>query len=432
MAEDSGKFVVQGLGGRRVVDGEIAVNGAKNDVLPGLSAALLFRDGLKLSNVPALKDIDGMLELLTGLGVVWTKTRPREYRLDTSRLSAARLQPEIAKRLRGSMLLTAPLLARLGEATFPHPGGCVIGSRPIDIFLDGFRAMGAKLSVGDKIYRLRASTGRLRGARLFLKNVSVTATEAFLLAGALAEGETVIENAALEPEVTHLAKFLRRAGVGVRGIGTPRLVIRGVARLSGRGLNYRVIPDRIETGSFLILGALAAKRLTVRGVIPEHNQAVVETLRRLGARVEVESDAITVRPPHTGRAYQGLEIKTHEFPGFPTDLQAPMTVLLTQAAGDSQVFETIFEGRLSHLHTLREMGANTVVHDPHRATISGPTPLSGRHVYSPDLRAGLAYILAAVVAGGESVVHNAHYVERGYEEVAERLRALGLTIRKEN
>ncbi len=429
--EEDGKFLIQGFGGRRIIDGEIRVNGAKNDALPGLAAALLFRDGLRLSNVPALKDIDGMLELLSGLGVGWSRAKPREYQLVTTKLSAAKLKPEIAKRLRGSMLLTAPLLARLGEATFPHPGGCVIGARPIDIFLEGFQAMGVKLHKGEKIYRLRVPSGRLRGARIFLKNVSVTATEAFLLAGALAHGETVIENAALEPEVTHLAQFLRRAGLRVRGIGTTRLSVVGAKSLSGLDLNYRVIPDRIETGSFLILGALAAKRLVVRGVVPEHNRAVVEMLRRAGARLEVGRDSIVVQAPSAGQSYLPLEVKTHEFPGFPTDLQAPLTVLLTQAVGESTVFETIFEGRLLHLHTLREMGANVVVHDPHRATVVGPTPLRGRHVYSPDLRAGLAYILAAVVAEGESVVHNAHYVERGYERVAERLQTLGVKIVKE-
>ncbi len=420
-------FYIQGLGGRRELSGELPVRGAKNAVIKVLAASLLFNDEVSLDNVPAIEDVARTVELLTDLGVQVTDQGNGKLLLQTNDLKKSDLNPEIAKSLRTSIVLSGPLLARLGRVTFPYPGGCVIGKRPIDIFLDGFKKMGAVIKEEGENYELTAPNG-LSGAEIFLRVPSVTATETFLMAAVLAKGETVLKNVALEPEIKSLSEFLISCGAQIAGLGTPTLIITGGGLLSGKGKTYTTLPDRIEAGSFLILAALLAKDVTITHCEPAHLDALINLLTQAGVKMTVNKESINIKGDQP--EFKAVDVKTHEYPGFPTDLQAPLSVFLTQVSGQSFIFETIFEGRLNYLETLARFGANTKVLDAHRAIIEGPSKLIGREVESPDLRAGLAYVLAALVAHGESIVHNVYYIDRGYERIDQRLAQLGATIRR--
>ena len=368
-----------------------------------------------------------MSELLSGLGKTVEKKGAHTYSVSGNGPYEHIITPEVSKRMRASIVLTGPLLARTKEVQFPHPGGCIIGERPIDLFIEGFKAMGAKVRVKQGMYHIHAESG-LRGAHIFLKNQSVTVTETFLMAGVLAKGETVIENAAMEPEVADLINFLQMGGADISGAGTTTLRIKGGKLLSAKGSSYTVLPDRIEAGSFLILGALAAKKLTLKKCNPAHMKALTSILEASGVNMHIGKDYIVVEKGR--KKTKAVSFKTHEYPGFPTDLQAPMTVFLTQAQGESLVFETIFEGRLHYTERLVDMGANIISMDPHRIMVKGPTPLHGKVMESPDLRAGLAYVIAAIVAKGSSVIHNVYNIDRGYERIGERLRAIGVDIKR--
>lgn len=453
------RFFIRGLAGTRELAGTIPVSGAKNAALKVMASALLFRDEVRMENVPEIEDVKRMSDLLADLGCkvapgMQTSTRRGLKRGSPAFVKASvgghrltircsdklrtELSPDISKRMRSSIVLAGPLLARFGEVSLPHPGGCVIGERPIDFFIDGFRALGATFTVGGapnaKMYRFRVRGGKLRGAHIFLKNPSVTATETFLMAAVLAEGTTTIENAAIEPEIADLAAFLNRSGARIEGVGTSQLRIRGLAGsalLRARGAVYTTMPDRIEAGSFIILGALCAKKLRVEGCEPRHLGALLDALSSAGVSLEVGKRHVTVRstasrPPR----FRAVNIKTHEYPGFPTDLQAPMTVFLTQASGESLVFETIFEGRLNYAEALTGMGADITPMDPHRILVKGPAALRGKKLESPDLRAGLAFIIAAAAARGSSYIHNVYNIDRGYERIEERLSRVGLHIRR--
>ncbi len=421
-------LIVEGLGGERKIKGSIAVSGSKNDALQALPATLLFDSPLTLTNVPEIEDIEKLSKLLSELGVKITRGE-RILTLDSSAIDNSTLDPAIAKKLRASIILTGPLLARTGKVSFPHPGGCVIGERPIDLFLSGFERMGAKVSLRDDVYHLTTKDGKLKGAEIFFRNQTVTGTECFLLAAVLARGRTVLKNCALEPEITSLASTLVSYGAKIKGIGTTTLIIEGGSLLTAKNPTYAIIPDRIEAGSFLILGALATRELRITHCDPEHLESLISLLRQAGVKIEVKKGEVVIK--NTPRqTYHGVNVKTHEYPGFPTDLQALMSVFLTQAEGESRIFETIFEGRLAHLETLARMGANVNIHNQHQATIVGGTPLTGRDVTSPDLRAGLAYLLAGIIAKGQTVIHNVHYIDRGYEKIDERLSELGFKIKR--
>lgn len=421
-------FRIKGSGGKRTLSGSVDVAGAKNAALKIIAASVLFDDPLSIANLPEIEDVSRMLDLLESMGATVTRS-PHRATINARRVGHT-MTPEISKRLRASIVLTGPLLARHGCAVFPHPGGCVIGARPIDAFEDAFRAMGASVSLKGKLYTVTASGGRLRGAEIFFKKQSVTGTETVMMAAVRAKGPTVIKNAAMEPEIVWLAEALNAAGAKISGAGTPTITIVPVKRLRANGKEVRVMPDRIEAGSFLILGALAARRLEVRGAIPEHLESLIEHLRASGVSVEVRGKHIVVLAPK-GKL-RPVDIKTHEYPGFPTDLQAPMTVFLTQCAGESLVFETIFEGRLLYTDSLNQMGANIQLMDAHRALVRGKTPLRSRKLESPDLRAGLAFVIAAAIADGVSTIHNIYNIDRGYERIEERLRALGMEIERED
>ena len=419
-------FVVKGLSGARALSGTVRVSGSKNAVLPALASAIIFRDSVRLANVPMIEDVRRMMELLSALGASVSTPRRGTLVIDPARIRTTVLSKDISARFRASIILSGPALARFKKVSFPHPGGCVIGERPIDIFLEGFAQMGARVVSRRGGYHLSAPRG-LSGARIFCKIQSVTVTETFMMAAVLARGVTVIDNAALEPEILHLARFLNRCGAHIEGAGTPRVVIRGSGLLRARGKAFVTPPDRIEAGSYLILGALAAKRLTVTNCDPGELDALLAELSRAGIRWHVAKHTVTVFGTPRLRP---LSVKTHEYPGFPTDLQAPLAVLLTQADGESRIFETIFEGRLNYMQDLVKMGAHITVWNAREATLKGPRILRGRELYGPDIRAGLAFVIAAIIARGTSRIHNVYFIDRGYERIEEKLKKIGVAVER--
>lgn len=425
-------FHITGLAGAHTLEGEIPVGGAKNAALKMVAASLLFADELTLKNVPDIEDIHRIADLLEDMGVSVAKKGTHTYVFNVGKDIRTTLSPEIAKKIRSSVVVTGPLLARCGKVVFPHPGGCVIGARPIDFFLESFKMMGATVKEKETEYIIEAKDGKLTGATLFLPTPSVTVTETMMMAAVLAKGTTVIKNAALEPEIAYMATYLNQCGAKITGAGTPTITIKGGSLLKAKGKAYVTMPDRIEAGSFLILAALAGKDVTVTKCDPSHLEAVVHTLQRAGIEVEVGKSTLrVVRNASTNKgAIKAVNLKTHEYPGFPTDVQAPMVVLLTQAEGESLVHETIFEGRLAYAESLEGMGADITPMDPHRMIVKGMTPLRARNLTSPDLRAGLAFVLAAIVAKGESIVHNVYNIDRGYESVEKRLQAIGVKIER--
>lgn len=408
--------------------GSIEVRGAKNSALKILAASVLFENPLTIKNLPKIEDVFRMKELLEGLGVRVEDMGRREWKVDAREVADTALQREVAERFRGSIVLAGPVLARMGKVSFPHPGGCVIGKRPIDIFLNGWRAMGAILEESKKGHELRAK--QLRGGEFFFRVISVTGTETLMMTAVLAQGTTILRNAACEPEIQALAEFLNASGARIKGAGTSTIEITGTGgKLLRAKSAFEVIPDRIEAGSFLILGAALGNTIQVHHCNPAHLAALIAALREVGVKVEVGPKSVTVRRPRELRA---VNIITREYPGFATDLQAPFTVLMTQAQGESMVFETVFEARLGYAEELNRMGARIVTADPHRIFVHGPTPLHGRDIESPDLRAGLAFVIAALIAKGESVVGNIHHIDRGYEKIEERLKKLGAEIERES
>jgi len=418
-----GAFWVNGSGGRKTLDGILPVMGAKNAVLKAQAASVLFKNEMVIENMPFIEDVFKMNEILSGLGVKVESMGERSFVFKIPKEVGGDLNDELAKTLRASIVLSGPVLARNGHVSFPHPGGCVIGKRPIDIFLDGFAKMGAKLKTKESSYVLECP--RLKGAEIFFKAQSMTATETFMMAGVLASGTTVLKNCACEPEISSLADFLNSCGADIKGAGTHNIIVRGTGFLK-KGI-YRTIPDRLEAGSFLIIGALCGKNLKIINCEPGHLEAVINLLKEAGVKIRTGGNFISVKAPVSLKA---VNLKTHEYPGFPTDLQALFTVLLTQAEGKSLVFETVFEGRLDYINDLKRMGADAVICDQHRAIINGPVKLSGRTMDGPDLRAGLAFLVAGLVADGESVINNAYNIDRGYEKIEERLAVVGADIKR--
>lgn len=424
-------FIVKGLGGKRTLAGELPVRGAKNAALPAFAASLLFKEPILFSNVPHIADVSAMGEIIEALGGTVERERADAVRVDARTVNATRLPRDLAKKMRASVILAGPLLARDGLAAFPHPGGCVIGARPIDLFLEAFGKMGARVETNKDDYVLRAPKGGLRGANIFFRQPTVTGTETILLAATRARGTTLLRNAAMEPEVVFLADLLRRGGADIRGAGTPTLEVRGsAALLSLPQKPVHIISDRIEAGSFLILAALLGKDISITRCAPEHIRVVIELLRTAGVNIVETKNTIRVRAPVSAAPYRSFSFKTHEYPGFPTDLQAPCAVFLTQAVGEALIHEAIFEGRLAYAGDLVAMGADITLWDAHRATVRGPRTLKGRKLHGPDLRAGLAYLIAALTAHGSSVVGNAALIDRGYERIEERLSAVGATIER--
>ncbi len=410
------------INGGRKLSGEISVSGAKNLALKIFPAAILSDQPILIKNVPEIEDMQRLIELMKDLGAKITRQAKGEYLISTKGINKTKLRPDLVHWLRSSIMLAGPMLAKFGEVTLSHPGGCVIGQRPIDLFLEGFQKMGAKMIDGGTDYTLR--TKKLKGAKIILPKISVTVTENLMMAATLAEGVTEIKNAAMEPEIVALAEYLNTQGAKIHGAGTPIITITGVKELSAG--EFEIIPDRIETGTFTILGLITNSRIKITNCNPEHIENLLYTLNKAGAKLDIGPDYIITHPSQL----HGANIVTHEYPGFPTDLQAPFSVLMTQAQGISLIHETIFEGRLFYTDILNQMGANIIMCDPHRVVINGPTPLYGRKVVSPDLRAGISLVLAALVAQGTSTIDNIYQINRGYENIVPKLQKLGVDIKQ--
>ena len=414
------KFVIRG--GQKL-GGKIRVNGAKNAALKILAASLLTDKEWVVSNVPQIEDIFRLVKLLKNTGAEVKEPSKGVYQIRAKNIQATSLEASIAQKLKGSVLMAGPLLARCGKAAFPCSGGCVIGQRPRDIFLSGFEAFGAKVEQSNKGYQLTAK--KLKGAKFVFPVVSVTATEAMILTAVLAKGRTVLKNAACEPEIIALVQFLNKCGAKIKGAGTPFIEIEGVASVNNG--QCQVMPDRIEAGSFAILGAVTNSPIKVIGLNPDYLEILWYFLEKAGVNLDIGRDFVAIKPGFTLKA---VNLKTHEYPGFVTDLQPPFTVLMTQAKGVSLVHETIFEGRLFYTDILNQMGANIVMCDPHRAIVQGKTRLYGRHLVSPDIRAGIALVIAALTAQGKSVIENVYQIDRGYEKIEERLSKIGADIKR--
>jgi len=401
----------------------VRASGAKNAALPILAAGLLADAPVVLDNVPQLHDVTTMAALLGGMGVGVTAGDRARVVVDGRSLTAPVAPYELVKTMRASILVLGPLLARHGEARVSLPGGCAIGARPVNLHVAGLEAMGAEISMEGGY--INAKAGRLQGARIVLDTVTVTGTENLMMAATLAHGRTVIENAAREPEVVDLAGFLTAMGASIAGAGTDTIEIEGRDRLGG--CEYTVLPDRIETGTFLVAGAITGGRICVRGARPDHLDAVLAKLREAGAEVTTGADWIEV--DMRGRRPAAVDIRTAPHPGFPTDMQAQFAALDTVADGVGTVVETIFENRYMHMLELRRLGADIRI-EGHMAVIHGVARLSGAPVMATDLRASASLVLAGLVAEGTTDVQRIYHIDRGYERIEEKLRQLGADIRR--
>ncbi len=416
------KFIIRG---GNPLQGAIRVSGAKNSALPCMAAAILTEDEIILENIPDVRDIETERKLLASMGAEVDLGYGRAHhrtRIRCASLSDPVARYEIVKTMRASSLVLGPLLARTGMARVAMPGGCAIGGRPIDLHIKGLQAMGAEITQDHGYLEARAQ--RLKGARIVFDKITVTGTEDLMMAATLAEGETLMENCAREPEVSDLAALLVAMGAKIEGAGTSTICIHGVERL--HGARHRIYPDRIEAGTFLVAGAISGGDLTVSGCNPAHLSALICKLDEAGARCEIAADSIRVR---CGGSLRAADISTEEYPGFPTDMQAQYMALATQADGISQITENIFENRFMHVQELARMGANIRV-DGRTATVRGKTPLSSAAVMASDLRASASLVLAALVADGETIVDRVYHIDRGYERIEEKLRGVGAQIRR--
>jgi len=416
------KFVVRG---GNPLQGTVRVSGAKNAALPAMAAALLTAEPVILENIPQVRDIETERRLLAAMGAEVELGYGRAQHRTTiccRDLVNPEASYELVKTMRASTLVLGPLVARMGRARVSLPGGCAIGARPIDLHLKGLEKLGAKI-VQEHGY-IEAQAERLKGARIVLEKITVTGTEDLLMAATLADGETVLENCAREPEVVDLAALLNKMGAQIEGAGTHAIRVRGVEQL--HGARHRIIPDRIEAGTFVIAGALTGGDLTVSGCEPHHLDALLQKLEECG--VTLSTNGESVRIVGDGRL-RCADMATEEYPGFPTDMQAQFMALATQADGTSIISENIFENRFMHALELVRMGANVKV-EGNRAVVRGHTPLSGAAVQASDLRASASLVLAALVAEGETIIDRVYHIDRGYERIEEKLRGVGAQIRR--
>jgi UDP-N-acetylglucosamine 1-carboxyvinyltransferase len=412
--------------GGRQLHGEVRISGAKNAALPELCAALLTDQPVVLRNVPRLKDVATMLTLIRNMGVAIERDSDGVVQIDSAKLSFPEAPYELVKTMRASVLALGPLLARFGEATVSLPGGCAIGSRPVDQHIKGMQAMGADIVVehGYMIAKLPKGRERLRGASILTDMITVTGTENFLMAATLAEGQTVLENAAQEPEITDLAEMLIKMGARIEGHGTSRITITGVEKLTG--CTHEVVADRIEAGTFLCAVAATGGDVVLRHGRADHLDAVVEKLRDAGASVAAVEDGIHL---HAQGRLAPQSFRTSEYPGFPTDMQAQFMVLNAIAEGPSKVTETIFENRFMHVNELMRLGAKIQL-DGKFAVIEGVEKLSGANVMATDLRASASLVIAGLVAEGETLVDRIYHLDRGYDRMEAKLRGIGADIER--
>jgi len=423
------KFLIRG---GKALRGTVAISGAKNSALPAMAAALLTSEKVVVRNVPRVRDLITMSKLLAFMDakVSVTEVPASEYVIEAPRLNHAEAPYELVKTMRASILTLGPLMARVGMARVSLPGGCAIGARPVDLHLKALEQMGAEIATSHGYIEAKVpgngSKGRrLKGAHIVFEKITVTGTENILMAAALAEGETVLENAAREPEVTDLVRMLRKMGAEICGDGSSTLRIRGVERL--HGTEHSVIPDRIEAGTFLVAGAITGGELTIQNCTPEHLGAVIAKLQQAGARIDAV-DATTLRVRGAGKLV-AADVTTEEYPGFATDMQAQYMALATQAEGTSVITETIFENRYLHASEMVRMGAHISV-DGRKAVVRGPAQLSGTTVQASDLRASAGLVLAGLVAQGETLIERVYHIDRGYEGIVEKLRGAGADIER--
>ncbi len=412
------------ISGGQKLSGEIRVSGAKNAALKIIPAAILSAQDTIVDNLPDIEDIGKSFELLKDLGGE-VEISGRRAVIRTKNLGLTELNPKLADKFRTSIMFVGPLLARFGQASFPHPGGCVIGagSRPIDLFLEGFKAFGAEVEADGKFYRVRSK--QLHPADYFFSTMSVTVTESLMMTACLIPGKTTLRNCAMEPEIESLAEHLNQRGAKITGAGSPTMTIEGVSEI-GAG-TYEIIPDRIEAGSFALMAAATRSAIKISSCQPKHMLSLLNIFDKIGVPYEAGENWLEMKAADKILPYG---IKTHEYPGFPTDLQSPYIVLMTQAEGSSLIQETIYDRRLIWTDMLSQMGANITMCDPHRVVVSGPTPLYGKRLISPDIRAGIALVIAALLAKGDTEIDNIYQIDRGYEKLDERLRRLGADIRR--
>ena len=416
------KFLIKG---GKPLHGTVAISGAKNSALPAMAASLLTDERVSLHNIPRVRDIITMAKLLAFMGAsVMVDSFPAaDYSVEAKTISHAEAPYDLVKTMRASILTLGPTLARIGVARVSLPGGCAIGARPVDLHLSALEKMGAEIVTAHGYIEARAPRGRLQGGHVKFEKITVTGTENILMAATLADGETVLENAAREPEITDLIGLLRKMGAKISGDGTATLRIEGARKLTGA--HHTVIPDRIEAGTFLVAGAMTGGDLSLINCDPEHLGATIVLLQKAGAMVETTGPhRVRVRAP---RKLFAADVTTEEYPGFATDMQAQYMALATQAEGTSVINETIFENRFLHASEMIRMGAQISI-DGHGATVRGPAALSGTTVQASDLRASAGLVLAGLVASGETIVERVYHIDRGYERIVEKLRAVGAVI----
>lgn len=410
---------------RGPLEGRVTISGAKNAALPILAASLLGTEEIVLEQVPPLKDVEVMVEVLRALDVKVDYLDAETIRIDASQVTKTVTPGELMNRMRASFVVMGPLLTRLGRTFTQMPGGCNIGKRPVDLHLKGFKALGAEIDEEPDAVGAKAPDGGLVGGKVYLDFPSVGATQNIMMAATMARGESIIENAAKEPEITDLANFLNKMGAKVRGAGTSTITIEGVEKL--HGARHIIIPDRIEASTFIVAAAMTGGTVEVQNVLSDHIRPILAKIQEVGVRIE-ETDDDSILVQSTGRL-KATKIRTLPYPGFPTDVQAQFMALMCIAKGQSYVEETVFENRFMHVDELNKMGA-LIVTDGNEAVIRGVEHLVGAKVNATDLRAGAALVLAGLVADGETQVHNVYHLDRGYYRFEEKLKGLGADVER--
>ena len=406
--------------GGKELEGKVKISGAKNSAVSLLPATILCDDTVTLHNVPDISDVDALVDILNYLGAKVDNYEEESYRIDTKQMQNREIIEEMSNKLRASYYFMGALLGKYKKAVVSYPGGCSIGSRPIDLHLKGFESLGAKIEYEEN--NIIISAEELKGSNIYLDFASVGATINIMFAAVKAEGTTIIDNAAREPEIVNIAMFLNSMGAKITGAGTSTIRIKGVKNMHSSV--HEVIPDRIEAGTYIMIGACACKSLVVENIIPEHLEALTQKLLEMGVDLKIEDESIYVSNKNKLKA---VKIKTQVYPGFPTDMQQIMSSLMTTAEGRSVIEETIYENRFQNLYEIKKMGANVEINS-NKGYIFGPTKLRGKTVNATDLRAGASLVLAALIAEGTTTINNADYILRGYEHITEKLTSLGAKI----
>ncbi len=402
--------------------GTVKISGAKNSVLPIMAASLLAQDKVILEDIPTLRDVEVMSELLTTIGAGIKRNSNGIIEINSANIDNCEAPYDLIRKMRASFLVIGPLLARMGRARVSLPGGCAIGARPIDLHLKGLSALGAKIDLGHGY--VEAQADKLVGDKIYLDFPSVGATENIMMAATMAEGQTIIQNAAEEPEIVDVANFLNSMGANIKGAGTDTIKIQGVEALGGT--RHTVIPDRIEAGTYMVAAAITGGDVTIKNALPDHLKPMIAKLKECGVDVYENGDQLRVHAPN---GVSAVDLKTLPYPGFPTDMQSQFMTLLSVAKGTSVIIETVFENRFMHVSELVRMGANIKI-EGHSAVVQGVNILEGAQVRATDLRAGAALILAGLVADGTTEIGNTYHIDRGYVEIENKLRSLGANIER--